>query len=295
MTAAAAPRLVRETYSVSRLSEFASERELTAQIGYGVEDWPLVVGKELVDNALDAAEESDIAPMISVEVSTDRGLIVVTDNGPGIRPETVEALCDYSRRTSSRAHVVSPSRGQQGNAWQTILAAAFVLDGTRGEMTVEARGITHRIGFEVDPIRREPRISYETGASDVKIGTRVTVRWPDKGMPLLDRAKGRFFQLLDEYGWLNPHIELAGSWDGKALVKVLPTDPAWPKWGPSDPTSPHWYSPGRLENLIAAQVALDQDRGRSRLVREFVADFRGLAGTAKTREVLGETGYRASR
>jgi DNA topoisomerase VI subunit B len=36
-----------------------------------------VVLKELVDNALDAAEDSDIAPKIDVTVSTDRGEGVV--------------------------------------------------------------------------------------------------------------------------------------------------------------------------------------------------------------------------
>ena len=44
----------RTTFSTSRFSEFASRKELVAQTGHAVEDWPLVVLKELVDNALDS-------------------------------------------------------------------------------------------------------------------------------------------------------------------------------------------------------------------------------------------------
>ena len=43
--------LARKTFSVSRLSEFASEAELVKQTGHDADDWPLVIVKELVDNA----------------------------------------------------------------------------------------------------------------------------------------------------------------------------------------------------------------------------------------------------
>ena len=99
MTAAAKAVLKRETFKTSRLLDFCSERELVKQIGHGADRWPLVVLKELIDNALDAAEEAGIAPMIDVEV-TDRA-IIVTDNGPGIPAETVAGILDFSVRVSS--------------------------------------------------------------------------------------------------------------------------------------------------------------------------------------------------
>ena len=52
----------RKTFSISRLAEFVSESELVKQIGHPVADWPLVIVKELVDNALDEAEEAGVAP-----------------------------------------------------------------------------------------------------------------------------------------------------------------------------------------------------------------------------------------
>jgi hypothetical protein len=52
-----AATLSRETFTTSRLAEFCSQRELVAQTGHPVDDWPLVLVKELADNAIDIAEE----------------------------------------------------------------------------------------------------------------------------------------------------------------------------------------------------------------------------------------------
>jgi hypothetical protein len=41
---------------------------------------------------------------------------------------------------------------------------------------------------------------------------------------------------------------------------------------------------------MAAHVARDRDLGRDRPVREFIAEFRGLSGTAKKRQVLVQVG-----
>ena len=103
-------------FTTSRLAEFCSQKELVAQTGHPVEQWPLVVLKELIDNSLDACEEADIAPVIHVAVNAVTGVITISDNGPGISPETVKRLLDYNVRVSSREAYVSPTRGAQGNA-----------------------------------------------------------------------------------------------------------------------------------------------------------------------------------
>ena len=106
--------------------EFCSERELQNQTGHAVYEWPLVVAKELIDNALDACEEAEVAPEIAVIVEKDT--IVVQDNAGGIDAETIESVLDYTIRVSSREAYVSPTRGAQGNALKTILAMGYVLD-----------------------------------------------------------------------------------------------------------------------------------------------------------------------
>ena len=103
-----APSLDRLIFKTSGLAEFCSRKELTNQTGHGVEDWPLVVLKELVDNAIDACEEAGIAPAIEIVVSD--GAVAVTDNGRGIAPGTVADILDYSSRVSSREADASPHR-----------------------------------------------------------------------------------------------------------------------------------------------------------------------------------------
>jgi hypothetical protein len=294
------PKLTRVAFRVSRLMEFCTRRELQNQTGHGVAQWPLAVLKELVDNALDACEEAEVAPVISIAV--DPGSIVVEDNAGGIKTSTIKSILDYTIRVSSREAYVSPTRGAQGNALKTILAMGYVLDRERqdgnaeavGVTIIETRGIEHRIEFRVDHVNNEPRIAHTTSPSPVKIGSRITISWPVGlyygGATLLDYARGEFIRLAEGYVWFNPHLTLRGSWYGKEFIDVAATNPDWKKWGPRNPTSPHWYDETRLQRYLAAHVARDRDLRRNRTVREFIAEFRGLSGTAVQRKVLEEVG-----
>jgi len=294
------PKLTRVAFRVSRLMEFCTRRELQNQTGHGVEQWPLVVLKELVDNALDACEEAEVAPVISIAV--EPGSIVIEDNAGGIQTSTIKSILDYTIRVSSREAYVSPTRGAQGNALKTILAMGYVLDRERqdgnaeavGVTIIETRGIEHRIEFRVDHVNNEPRIAHTTSPSPVKIGSRITISWPVipdyGGATLLDYARGDFIRLAEGYVWFNPHLTLRGSWYGKEFINVAATNPDWKKWGPRNPTSPHWYDETRLQRYLAAHVARDRDLRRNRTVREFIAEFRGLSGTAVQRKVLEEVG-----
>jgi DNA topoisomerase VI subunit B len=128
--------LARVAFRTSRLAEFVGQKELVAQTGHAVEDWPLVIAKEMIDNGLDACEEAEIAPEITIEVSTERGEIVIADNGPGLPAATLGSVLDYTVRVSSREAYVSPSRGQQGNALKCVVAMPFALDGMQGTTVI---------------------------------------------------------------------------------------------------------------------------------------------------------------
>ena len=148
----------REVFKTSRLMDFFSRKELTAQVGHPERDWPLVAIKELVDNALDACEEAETEPVIHVTVD-DHG-IEVTDNGPGLPGCAIDAILDFSVRVSSREAYVSPTRGARGNALKTLIAMPFVLDGEAGTVEIEACGARHVITCEVDHIQQKPVIHH---------------------------------------------------------------------------------------------------------------------------------------
>jgi DNA topoisomerase VI subunit B len=283
--------------------EFCSLRELENQTGHEISDWPLVVLKELLDNALDASEEADVSPVVRVSVAPQMGTITIEDNGPGIPEETIRGICDYTIRVSSREAYCSPSRGAQGNALKTILAMGYVLDRERlnrsdasgvdatGQTVIETRGIAHTILFLVDQVTNEPRITHTTMPSPINAGTRTTIKWPrptseDRYGSVLDDAEERFKNLAGNYAWLNPHLTLRGVWDGVNFVNVEATNPHWSKWRPSDPTSPHWYTEARLQRYLSAHVARDRHLG----LRDFIAEFRGLSGTRKQKMILAEIG-----
>jgi hypothetical protein len=157
-------------------------------------------------------------------------------------------------------------------------------------------------------------IRHEEAESKIRVGTVVRVPWrnlakaefdefeeeevddwneepaesPDSPRSIPD-AKSRFLQIATDYAWLNPNAAITVEWFGEQ-TSVAATDLAWSKWRPSEPTSPHWYTTAHLERLIGAYIKHDADNGRERTVRELVAEFRGLSGTAKQKTVLDTTG-----
>jgi DNA topoisomerase VI subunit B len=288
-------KLKRVPFTVSRLMEFCTRRELVNQTGHDIHEWPLVVLKELLDNALDAAEEAEIAPVVSIAVKG--GSIVVKDNGPGIPAKTIDSVLDYSIRVSSREAYSSPTRGAQGNALKCILPMAYVLNERQGEAAngktiIEANGVAHHIAFAVDHIKQEPRITHTTRRSPVVRGTKITVTmppgayWGDREVDFVQNSERAFLELAEAYAWLNPHLSLRVSWNGERRIDLKASNPTWAKWLPSWPTSAHWYDQSRFRRYMAAHIAHRGDI----TVREFVGELRGLSGSAKQKLVLAETG-----
>ena len=135
----------------------------------------------------------------------------------------------------------------------------FVLaQGQQGEVLIESQGIAHTVRFAIDPVRQTPVVSRLVEPSEVKNGTRITVRWPDSASSILADAKAEFLSLVSTYAWLNPHLTLVGGMarSERRSASSEATDPDWSKWRPDLPTSPHWYSVERLKGLMAAEIAL---------------------------------------
>ena len=295
-----ATTLARTTFETSRLLEFFTDKELQMQIGWSQVVWPLALVKELVDNALDACEAADIAPEIVVTVEPDA--VSVQDNGPGLPERTLVRSLDYLTRVSDKTHYVSPTRGQLGNALKCVWAAPYVAAGERARVEVVTGGLRHTVEVRLDRIVQAPELRHAAAPDGfVKTGTLVRLQWPGVAS-FLGGVYGEALHgvqsaetLLHGYGLFNPHATFTLRRDGAPDRTWAATDPTWRKWRPDTPTSPHWYTVDRLRDLVAAYLA-DERRGpRGRTVREFVAEFNGLTGSAKQKAALAAAGLARAR
>ena len=153
-------------HTISRDMEFFKESELTMRIGHAPELWGLALLKELIDNALDAAEQTGM-PAVGVTLEDD--CFIVADNGPGIPDDVITRSLDYSTRTSDGLLYAGPSRGQLGNALKTVWAASFVRFGASGVVVENARN-QHDILVTLDEYRQGPEIKHEISPSEIDSG-----------------------------------------------------------------------------------------------------------------------------
>ena len=233
----------------------------------------------MIDNALDAAEGARVAPKIAITITGTS--ISVSDNGGGMPTKAVKQILNYATKASTNAAYVSPTRGQQGNALQTLFAMGHAVTGKPGLTVIESRGARHSITFAVDPISREPRLDHQTEAIDDPGGTKVTIF-----LPVSSADQATLYNAAISFGAVNPHLTLSLTAPGGLSFERKATEPEWTKWKPTDPTSAHWYDLASLKTLIAAEIyKANRDRSPQRPVRDFIADFRGLASTVKRSQI----------
>lgn len=279
-------KLNRKTFQTDRSLEFFSEKELTTQIGQNKDKWILALLKEVIDNGLDECEKSGKQPQIKIEI-TD-GSFSVSDNGSGLSRSVIEKSLNYKVHVSDKSYYVSPTRGQLGNALKCIYAAPFVADGF-GKVIIETRKTSYLIEVTLDRIAQKPIINLSQKDSDRTEGVKITVFYKDSAS-LLRLAKSEdsykkaisATDLLSAYATFNPHATFI-----LEDKRFEATNPQWTKWNPSNPTSPHWYVKEQLRDLIAAYLANKNDK----TIREFISEFRGLAGTQKQKLITEMTGF----
>ena len=122
--------------------------------------------------------------------------VSVQDNGPGLPASTLEHSLDYMVRVSDKAHYVSPTRGQLGNALKCVWAAPYVLDGTHGRVEVSTGGCTHQIDVTLDRIAQQPKVEATTREDAFgKSGTCITLHWPGIASSLENAADRTFYNV----------------------------------------------------------------------------------------------------
>lgn len=183
----------------------------------------LTTVKEAVDNSLDACEDAEILPEISVEIeqtAATRFIVSITDNGPGIVRAQIPRV--FAKLLyGSKFHRLRMSRGQQGIG---ISAAGMYGQLTTGTPThirskTASSKVAHEIDVQIDTRRNTPNIVSDKevdwlptfpgigeGAHEVshKHGTRVSIE--------MEAAYVRGRLSVDEYlkqcAVVNPHLQL---------------------------------------------------------------------------------------
>lgn len=286
--------------TISRDLEFFSESELTKQLCYTRDHWPLVILAELIDNALDHVEEIGRLPEITVELAEHS--LRVTDNGNGIPESVIQGLLDFDTRTSSRVSYKTPTRGAQGNAGKCLVSMPYVWGDGYVEITVN--GATSAIRASVDEVDRRPIVDRQfvqseksstchtacpidgtAGIENVQTGSSVTVVLPD-----MDLALGyeEGWMLLAKYSTVNPHASFKLLTPYKTYEFPRTSDHLR-KWtaAKSDPVD--WYSLADFRDRVLTAVSADRKRGKDRTIASFVSEFAGFARSDNRSELLEKT------
>ena len=167
----------RETHETPLALDFFTEANLSTQLGVRRDKWDISVLKEMIDNALDATEATGEIPCIRVVLSEDS--LSVEDNGPGIPQATIDASLDFTRRVSSNAYYVSPSRGRLGNALKILWGIAAVVGNESGHAWVATDAFSVHVSIGLDTILQRPNISISYDDKRRKSGTIFKLSWPD--------------------------------------------------------------------------------------------------------------------
>ncbi len=165
--------------------------------------------KEAVDNSLDACEEADILPDISVEIldrGEDRYVVVIQDNGPGILRGQIPNIFG-KLLYGSKFHRLKMSRGQQGIG---ISAAGMYGLLTTGKPVaiisrINARRPAHYFELRIDTKKNRPEIMRDIEVVwEAKHGTRVSIELKGK----YQRGKQSVDEYLRQTAIANPHVSV---------------------------------------------------------------------------------------
>lgn len=169
----------------------------------------LTVVKEAVDNSIDACEEADVLPEISVELidlGNDRFRIIIEDNGPGIVKKQIPPI--FAKLLyGSKFHKLSQSRGQQGIGISAAVMYAQLTTGKPARITsiTKTKHEAHYYELHIDIATNKPEIIRDD-----------TIKWDkDHGTKIELDLEGSYVggsQSVDNYlkqtAIVNPHVTI---------------------------------------------------------------------------------------
>lgn len=282
----------------SPITQYVTLEGLELLTGVASEDFDLLVLKELVDNALDACDETARSPVIEISVEKAGNLLrlAVKDNAFGVDAEGIKKITDFSRLYSSRFHYKYPTRGALGNAWKYVLGMTYAL-ASATEITYDEPPVTIISRGK----RYDIEIQYENGDVSAKVatsriipetenksptGTTVIVSLPVYSNDWL--KSNRYLHLVEGFAYFNPQAEIVfedvegNTWrypplkDSSGLKKLR--------------ESLQWFSQDEFRERVETEIREHSRHGGHHPLPAFIKGFRGLSGDKAIRSVLDQLG-----
>ncbi len=179
-----------------------------------------MIVKEALDNSLDACEEAEILPDVSVSVTKNEAEeyeVTISDNGPGIERKDIPNVFG-KLLYGSRFHSYRQSRGQQGIGITAAVLFGQITTGKHSEIITKRKDseVAYRVKMGInikenvaDVILEEPMIWDREHGTYIKIITGAKYQ----------TGKQSVFEYLKETAAVNPNMELTFTDpDGKVTV-----------------------------------------------------------------------------
>ena len=225
-----AEKLADKQHEISVTEFFEKNKQV---LGFDSRTKSLLMGvKEAVDNSLDACEESEFLPDITVKLSKvadEEYHVSIEDNGPGIVHRAMPNV--FGRLLyGSRFHALRQSRGQQGIGISATVMFANISTGRPAHIASKTEGL--------DAVAWEMDIAVDTKTNRPIVTNDRAFSWNKEHGTLIEyTTKGRYmtgrqsiFEYLKETAIVNPHARIEfHDPDGKKYVFERATEIMPPK------------------------------------------------------------------
>jgi len=204
---ATAESMAAKQRSISISEFFAKNRHL---LGFDNPGKALLTAvKEAVDNALDACEEGQILPSLSIQIKqidNDRFVLTVKDNGPGIVKNQIPNI--FARLLyGSKFHTLKMSRGQQGIGISAAGMYGLLTTGRPVQIIsrTNPKKKAHHYHVQIDTVNNRPQIIVNEECDfDLPTGTSVTITLEGK----YKKGKRSVDEYIAQTVMANPHASI---------------------------------------------------------------------------------------
>lgn len=224
-------KLAEKQQEISVAEFFEKNKQI---LGFDSRSKSLLMGvKEAVDNSLDACEEAELLPEISVKIERledDDYRITVEDNGPGIVHNSIPNV--YGRLLyGSRFHALKQSRGQQGIGISATVMYGYLTTGKPAHVISKISG-EDEVAWEMDIVvdtknNRPLKTNDQAFTWDRDHGT--SVEFTIKGRYVT--GKQSIFEYLKNTAIVNPHASVTfqdpdgKKWTFEKATEIVPPKP----------------------------------------------------------------------